>query len=113
MARKSAGKAEWYVAISEMSGTFAGNPPCFEASEIYGPYTAKEATEAELLGAGFPHESYSVTTFRSVAKPSIRALLKTIQGMVLEAVADQRRSAAEQREIQADPLRVRGETPVD
>lgn len=80
-------KREWYVAVSEMSGEFAGNPPCFEAAEIYGPYTAAQALELSKLDETAPHETFAVTIFKAQKVP-FRSLRKSIREKLKEAIKD-------------------------
>ncbi len=79
-------KREWYVAVSEMGGEFAGNPPCFDASEIYGPYTAAQALELSKMDEAAPHETFAVTIFKADKMP-FRSIRKVIRDRLKEEIA--------------------------
>jgi hypothetical protein len=78
-------KREWYIAVCSMSGEFAGNPPSFEAATIYGPYTHEQVAKAAKIGDGFPHETYSVETFKADDRPPFRSLLRMLREQVAKA----------------------------
>ncbi len=80
-------KRNWYVAIGDMSGEYAGNPLSFDASQIYGPYTMEQAVAMATLGNDFPHESKDVVAFPAQRMP-IRELKRLIKAELKEAQDD-------------------------
>jgi hypothetical protein len=81
-------KRDWYIAVCDTSGEFAGNPASFEAATIYGPYTREQAGKAEDLGEEFPNESWTVVVFKAEERPPFRSLIKLIKHRVAAAVAE-------------------------
>jgi hypothetical protein len=79
-------KREWYIAVCDVSGTFAANPASFEAATIYGPYTKEQADEADALSEEFPEESFTIVVFKAEARPPFRSLIKTIKDQVKDAI---------------------------
>ncbi len=91
-------KRNWYVAVGDMSGEYAGNPLSFDASQIYGPYTEEQAIAMAKLGNDFPHESKDVVAFPAQRMP-IRELKKLIKAEIKEAKEDDDNNQAEHREF--------------
>ncbi|MBU6429916.1 MAG: hypothetical protein KGR26_12960 [Cyanobacteria bacterium REEB65] len=91
-------KREWYVAIGDVSGEYEGNPLCFVASHVYGPYTAGQALIASKLGDEFPHATSDVWIFKA-SRPSYRELLSHIKAKLAEAKED---AAERQREARGE-----------
>jgi hypothetical protein len=87
-------KRDWYVAYGDMSGEFEGNPLSFEASGVYGPYTAEQALQLSQLSNEFPHATMAVEIFKACKMP-FRSLLKKIQGELAEAKTEANQSHSE------------------
>jgi hypothetical protein len=93
-----AGKREWYVAVGDMSGEYEGNPLSFDASEIFGPFTAAQALELSKMDETAPHASFGIVIFKAQKLP-FRSLRKQIRERLKEAIADQAATDAEMIEI--------------
>lgn len=90
-------KREWYVAVGDMSGDHEGNPLAFEASDVYGPFTAAQALRLYELGEDFPHASYGVTIFRR-SPGTYRDVARLIKAKKAEAMEEAAREHEEHEE---------------
>jgi len=95
-------RRDWFVAVGDASGENEGNPLSFDASDVYGPFTAEQAAELSRLGDEFPHGSYEVRIFKVVKRKRFAGVRTMIRRLIQDAKAEAAESEAEQARIRDD-----------
>jgi len=103
-------RRDWFVAVGDASGENEGNPLSFDASDVYGPFTAEQAAELSRLGDEFPHGSYDVRIFKVVKRKRFAGVRTMIRGLIAEAKAEAEESEAEQERIRDE---IRGDAEAE
>lgn len=79
-------KKEWFIAVGDIGGEFAGNPLAFIASDLYGPYTKKQVEQAEKIGESFPDETFAVYSFFCPEPKPFNELLQELKTKVADSI---------------------------
>ncbi len=77
----------WFIAIGDMDGEYAGNPLTFDASQVYGPFTKEQAVAMSAMD-DFPHETKAIQAFPA-QRISVRELKKIIKKELADAKKDE------------------------
>jgi len=88
MAGKKRAKRDWYVAYGDVSGEYEGGPLTYDASQVYGPFTAAQAQQLSELCKEFPHATKDLWLIK-VSKASFRSVLHMIRVDLAEAKAEE------------------------